>query len=304
MLKVLWLIFQWFLVAEKEETEIRLSENIFKNREIRAAESKKGIDDKKDITKIKEISRKGKNGKREGKNVNSEKRKKGIKKEKRNKNRNKKENKRGKKEGNGLRKRNKNKDENKKGHKKGKGRRKGIKKGKGKRKINKEGKKKEKPTGITKGKKKENGRRTGNKKGNGNKKGKKKKTPTGIRKGSKNMNRNKEGNKSKKRKFNQKNQMKMKDRKKTKSDPGQLTGRQSCDVSTTCFETAVNFLKIWKDLVINFDQQKNRMTKQNKTGGKSNFKKQCNKFQFRQQIWKERAVRPSCPETYWSWRWK
>jgi hypothetical protein len=83
--------------------------------------------------------------------------------------------------------------------------------------------------------------------------------------------------------------MKMKDRKKTKSDPGQLTGRQSCDVSTTCFETAVNFLKIWKDLVINFDQQKNRMTKQNKTGGKSNFKKQCNKFQFRQQKWKERA---------------
>jgi hypothetical protein len=30
--------------------------------------------------------------------------------------------------------------------------------------------------------------------------------------------------------------------------------RQTCDVSKTCFETAVNFLKIWKDTVINFEQ--------------------------------------------------
>ena len=50
-------------------------------------------------------------------------------------------------------------------------------------------------------------------------------------------------------------------------------GRQTETVSSTCFTTAINFMKIYKDVIGNFDKQNNRMEKQNKTGGNKSNKK-------------------------------
>jgi len=44
-------------------------------------------------------------------------------------------------------------------------------------------------------------------------------------------------------------------------------------VSSTCFESAVSYMKMWKDVVSNFGRQVNRMTKQNKTGSNKSGKK-------------------------------
>merc|ERR1712130_1084976 len=44
-------------------------------------------------------------------------------------------------------------------------------------------------------------------------------------------------------------------------------------VADTCFETSIQYMKLWKDVVANFDKQNNRMTKQNKTGGNKSGKK-------------------------------
>merc|ERR1712088_758139 len=40
-----------------------------------------------------------------------------------------------------------------------------------------------------------------------------------------------------------------------------------------CFEQAVHFMKVWKDIVGNFEKQRKRMVKQNKTGGNKSGKK-------------------------------
>merc|ERR550532_1724261 len=45
------------------------------------------------------------------------------------------------------------------------------------------------------------------------------------------------------------------------------------NVSSTCFETAMTCMKIWKDVVSNFERQRKRMIKQNKTGGNKAGKK-------------------------------
>ena len=44
-------------------------------------------------------------------------------------------------------------------------------------------------------------------------------------------------------------------------------------VSSTCFESAMSYMKMWKDVVSNFGRQVNRMTKQNKTGSNKSGKK-------------------------------
>ena len=44
-------------------------------------------------------------------------------------------------------------------------------------------------------------------------------------------------------------------------------------VSDTCFESAMFYMKIWKDVVGNFEKQRKRMIKQNKTGGNKSGKK-------------------------------
>merc|ERR1712156_600747 len=49
---------------------------------------------------------------------------------------------------------------------------------------------------------------------------------------------------------------------------GRKGGRQSTSTSanSTCFENAVFYMKLWKDVVGNFEKQNKRMTKQNSTG--------------------------------------
>merc|ERR1712079_861124 len=44
-------------------------------------------------------------------------------------------------------------------------------------------------------------------------------------------------------------------------------------VADTCFETSIQYMKLWKDVVANFDKQNKRMTKQNSTGGNKVGKK-------------------------------
>merc|ERR1712038_1453803 len=52
-------------------------------------------------------------------------------------------------------------------------------------------------------------------------------------------------------------------------------GRQSTSTSanSTCFENAVFYMKLWKDVVGNFEKQNKRMTKQNSTGQSKSGKK-------------------------------
>merc|ERR1711988_993197 len=56
----------------------------------------------------------------------------------------------------------------------------------------------------------------------------------------------------------------------SKNPTARSTGRSTA--SATCFESAIFYMKIWKDVVGNFEKQRKRMVKQNKTGGnKSNM---------------------------------
>merc|ERR1711988_1969830 len=56
----------------------------------------------------------------------------------------------------------------------------------------------------------------------------------------------------------------------SKNTTARSTGRSTA--SATCFESAIFYMKIWKDVVGNFEKQRKRMVKQNKTGGnKSNM---------------------------------
>ena len=48
---------------------------------------------------------------------------------------------------------------------------------------------------------------------------------------------------------------------------------ESSSANSTCFENAVFYMKLWKDVVTNFEKQKARMEKQNKTGGSKAGKK-------------------------------
>merc|ERR1711981_1287357 len=44
-------------------------------------------------------------------------------------------------------------------------------------------------------------------------------------------------------------------------------------LTDTCFEEAMHYMKVWKDIVGNFEEQRKRMVKQNKTGGNKSGKK-------------------------------
>merc|ERR1711936_1323996 len=52
-----------------------------------------------------------------------------------------------------------------------------------------------------------------------------------------------------------------------------ISQRKGRSASDTCFEQAVHFMKVWKDIVGNFEKQRKRMVKQNKTGGNKSGKK-------------------------------
>merc|ERR1711881_317236 len=49
--------------------------------------------------------------------------------------------------------------------------------------------------------------------------------------------------------------------------------RAEYSLTDTCFEQAVHYMKVWKDIVGNFEKQRKRMVKQNKTGGNKSGKK-------------------------------
>merc|ERR1712130_661464 len=69
---------------------------------------------------------------------------------------------------------------------------------------------------------------------------------------------------------NGKGRRKSSGRSKSPSGRPRKSGRTVVD---TCFETSIQYMKLWKDVVANFDKQNNRMTKQNKTGGNKSGKK-------------------------------
>ena len=51
------------------------------------------------------------------------------------------------------------------------------------------------------------------------------------------------------------------------------TRGRSASVSDSCFEQTVTIMKMWKDIISNFEKQKKRMEKQNGTGGNKSGKK-------------------------------
>merc|ERR1712109_444062 len=61
--------------------------------------------------------------------------------------------------------------------------------------------------------------------------------------------------------------------KKSKSRSTQRMYGYGRTVSDTCFEKAVTIMRMWKDVISNFEKQKKRMVKQNTTGGNKSGKK-------------------------------
>jgi len=61
-----------------------------------------------------------------------------------------------------------------------------------------------------------------------------------------------------------------KQKKLKKSSKPKISGRS---VSDACFEQSITVMRMWKDVVTNFEKQKNRMEKQNGTGGSKAEKK-------------------------------
>jgi len=62
-------------------------------------------------------------------------------------------------------------------------------------------------------------------------------------------------------------------RKSTKQKRPSVRASGRSTVASTCFESAMFYMKIWKDVVGNFEKQRKRMIKQNKTGGNKSGKK-------------------------------
>ena len=81
-------------------------------------------------------------------------------------------------------------------------------------------------------------------------------------------------NKAKKKKRkNRKNKNKKKNRKRNRRRKGKRGQRQTSTVSAKCFTQAVTIMKVWKDVVKNFQRQNARMKSQNSTGSKKSDKK-------------------------------
>ena len=103
-------------------------------------------------------------------------------------------------------------------------------------------------------------------------KGKGKKT-LAKRKGRK-IKQKKQKNKDKKKKRkNRKNKNKKKNRERNRRRKGKRGQRQTSTVSAKCFTQAVTIMKVWKDVVKNFQRQNARMKSQNSTGSKKSDKK-------------------------------
>ena len=89
------------------------------------------------------------------------------------------------------------------------------------------------------------------------------------RKSRKNSRRSKK-NKGKGRKSRKNNRRTKKSKSRSTQRFGYGYGRT---VSDTCFEKAVTIMRMWKDVISNFEKQKKRMVKQNTTGGNKSGKK-------------------------------
>ena len=105
------------------------------------------------------------------------------------------------------------------------------------------------------------------------KKGRKaKKGRKGRRKGRKSKGKGRKSRKNSRR--SKKNKGKGRKSRKSKSRSTQRYGYgYGRTVSDTCFEKAVTIMRMWKDVISNFEKQKKRMVKQNTTGGNKSGKK-------------------------------
>ena len=110
-------------------------------------------------------------------------------------------------------------------------------------------------------------RKKGRKAKKGRRKGRKSKGKG--RKSRKNSRRTKK-NKGKGRKSRKNNRRTKKSKSRSTQRFGYGYGRT---VSDTCFEKAVTIMRMWKDVISNFEKQKKRMVKQNTTGGNKSGKK-------------------------------
>merc|ERR1712045_240154 len=112
-------------------------------------------------------------------------------------------------------------------------------------------------------------RRKGKKsRGKGRRKGMGKRKGKGKKKGRKNRRNNKKARKGRK---SRKNRKSNKGRKGRKNEAGKrMSGRT---VSDACFEQSMTIMRMWKDIISNFEKQKKRMEKQNGTGANKLAKK-------------------------------
>merc|ERR1712217_210226 len=110
-------------------------------------------------------------------------------------------------------------------------------------------------------KRSKNGKRSSKKRAGKSKKGTKPK-----RRGGK----SKKGTKLKKRGGKSKKGTKTKNRRTKSGSNSRMSGKA---VSDTCFENALTIMRMWKDVISNFESQKKRMARQNSTGANKSGKK-------------------------------
>ena len=90
------------------------------------------------------------------------------------------------------------------------------------------------------------------------------------RKSKKRAGKSKKGTKSKRRGGKSKKGTKTKNRRTKSGSNSRMSGKA---VSDTCFENALTIMRMWKDVISNFERQKKRMERQNSTGVNKSGKK-------------------------------
>merc|ERR1711981_660993 len=98
----------------------------------------------------------------------------------------------------------------------------------------------------------------------------------GKRKGSARRNHGngkKNGKNAKSHERKRKRTMKKKPSRRNNRPSNKPEARATSGLTDTCFEEAMHYMKVWKDIVGNFEKQRKRMVKQNKTGGNKSGKK-------------------------------
>merc|ERR1711981_686822 len=88
-----------------------------------------------------------------------------------------------------------------------------------------------------------------------------------------NGNGKKRGRKVSRQEKKRKRTMKKKPSRRNNRPSNKPEARGTSGLTDTCFEEAMHYMKVWKDIVGNFEKQRKRMVKQNKTGGNKSGKK-------------------------------